>query len=171
MIAGLVVSDERRAGYDRDLFVHWIDADGDGCDTRREVLIIESLTTVTVSGRCRLSGGSWISPFDGVATNDPADLDIDHLVPLAEAWDSGAHAWTPAQRRDYANDLDLASALVAVTDNLNQQKSDRDPAEWLPPLTAYRCTYVRDWISVKKKWNLSVDSDEANALRRVLASC
>ena len=170
-LAGLTVAAERRTGYDRKLFVHWIDADGDGCTTRFEVLIVESLTPVSISGSCTLSGGSWVSPFDGVATTNPSDLDIDHLVPLAEAWDSGAHSWSASRRRAFANDLDLAAALVAVTDNLNQQKGDRDPAEWLPPRAAYRCTYVRDWIAVKKKWELSIDPAEADALRRVLATC
>ena len=170
-LAGLTVAAERRAGYDRKLFVHWIDADGDGCSTRFEVLIIESRTPVSISGSCTLSGGSWVSPFDGVATTNPSDLDIDHLVPLAEAWDSGAHSWSASRRRAFANDLDLAAALVAVTDNLNSQKGEQDPAEWLPPRAAYRCTYVRDWIAVKKKWELSIDPAEADALRRVLATC
>ena len=170
-LAGLTVAAERRAGYDRDLFDHWIDADGDGCTTRFEVLIIESRTPVSISGSCTLSGGSWVSPFDGVATTNPSDLDIDHLVPLAEAWDSGAHSWSASRRRAFANDLDLAAALVAVTDNLNSQKGEQDPAEWLPPRAAYRCTYVRDWIAVKKKWELSIDPAEADALRRVLATC
>jgi len=170
-LAGLTVAAERRAGYDRDLFDHWIDADGDGCSTRWEVLIAESRTPVSISGSCTVSGGSWVSPFDGVATTNPSDLDIDHLVPLAEAWDSGAHSWSASRRRAFANDLDLDAALIAVTDNLNQQKGDDDPAEWLPPRAAYRCTYVRNWIAVKKKWELSIDPAEADALRRVLATC
>jgi hypothetical protein len=170
-LAGLTVAAERRAGYDRDLFDHWIDADGDGCNTRWEVLITESRTPVSISGSCTVSGGSWVSPFDGVATTNPSDLDIDHLVPLAEAWDSGAHSWSASRRRAFANDLDLDAALIAVTDNLNQQKGDDDPAEWLPPRAAYRCTYARNWIAVKKKWELSIDPVEADALRRVLATC
>lgn len=170
-LAGLTVAAERRAGYDRDLFDDWIDADGDGCNTRWEVLIAESRTPVSISGSCTVSGGNWVSPFDGVATTNPSDLDIDHLVPLAEAWDSGAHSWSASRRRAFANDLDLDAALIAVTDNLNQQKGDDDPAGWLPPRAAYRCTYVRNWIAVKKKWDLSIDPAEADALRRVLATC
>lgn len=170
-LAGLVIAAENRAGYDRDLFDHWIDADGDGCNTRYEVLIAESRTPVRVGAGCTLTGGSWVSPYDGVATTLTSDLDIDHMVPLAEAWDSGANGWTAARRRAFANDLDLDSALIAVTDNLNQQKSDQDPAEWLPPRAAYRCTYVRNWVTIKRKWDLTIDRAEASALRSVLANC
>ena len=97
-ISDLTVAAENRTGYSRDLFPHWIDADGDGCNTRNEVLIAEADDPVTVGDDCTLSGGRWFSYYDHVSWTDPGRIDIDHLVPLAEAWDSGASAWT-AQRR------------------------------------------------------------------------
>jgi len=166
-----VIEEEFPTGYNRDLFPHWIDADRNGCDTRREVLIIEAVVPPVVGERCSLAGGSWYSPFDGLISEDPLDFDIDHMVPLKEAWDSGAHAWDRDRRRAFANDLDLPEALIGVSRSSNRSKSDRDPADWLPPLRSYHCQYVRDWMVVKIKWELSVDAREFSALRSVAAGC
>jgi hypothetical protein len=170
-LSGLTIAPEQPAGYDRDLFKHWIDADRDGCDTRREVLIAESVTPVTVGSGCSLTGGKWFSPYDGVETTDASTFDIDHVVALKEAWDSGANTWTADRRQAFANDLDNAFSLIAVSASSNRSKGEQDPAEWLPSRTAYKCTYVNDWIRVKKAWNLAVDQAEYNALQRVLATC
>ena len=102
-ISDLPVTDEVRTGYDRDLFRHWVDADGDGCDARSEVLIAEADDPTSVGPGCALSGGRWFSYYDRVSSTETGDVDIDHMVPLAEASDSGAHAWTPEQREAYAN--------------------------------------------------------------------
>lgn len=91
-------------------------------------------------------------------------------MPLAEAWDSGADSWTSTKRQNFANDL-TRPQLIAVTDNVNQAKSDQDPAEWMPSVTSYRCTYVRAWVQVKYYYDLSVDSAEKSALTSYLASC
>jgi hypothetical protein len=133
----LPVAPERRDGYDRDLFRLWVDADGDCQDTRDEVLAAES--RVRVRG-CDITHGRWLSYYDGVTWSDSGDVDIDHLVPLAEAWDSGARRWSPGTRERYANDLGDRRSLVAVTDNVNQSKSDQDLAEWLRSVrTAATC--------------------------------
>jgi hypothetical protein len=171
MVAGLPVAAELRTGYDRDLFNHWIDADGDGCNTRYEVLIAEATTKPTVGSGCTLSGGAWTSYYDGARWTDPADLDIDHLVPLAEAWDSGARTWNSAQRQAFANDLGDARSLAAVTDNVNQSKGDQDPAEWIPSLTGVRCRYVTEWTAVKTRWGLTVDTAEKSALTTYADAC
>jgi hypothetical protein len=168
---GLRIEAEHVGGYDRDLFRHWIDVDRDGCDTRREVLIAESITPVQVGSGCSITGGSWFSAYDGVNTVDASSFDIDHMIPLKEAWDSGAHAWTADRRQAFANDLSLADALIAVTASSNRSKSDRDPAEWMPTRTSYHCTYVVSWITVKKAWDLSVDQAEYRKLEQVLATC
>jgi hypothetical protein len=89
-------------------------------------------------------------------------------VPLKEAWDSGAHAWTSLQRERFANDLSDGRALIAVTNSVNRSKGDRDPSQWLPPRTAYVCTYISDWIAVKYQWNLSMDSSEWGRLKNLL---
>lgn len=171
LLAQLSLAPEQGEGYDRDLFRHWIDSDGDGCNTRREVLIEEAVIRPQLSGDCDLSGGEWYSIYDDVTTNDPSDFDIDHLIPLKEAWDSGAHSWSASQRRAFANDLANSQALIAVTASSNRSKSDRDPADWLPPNQSYHCQYIIDWMTVKIFWNLSVDEREFQALRRVASNC
>ncbi|GAQ57170.1 HNH endonuclease family protein [Streptomyces acidiscabies] len=167
-LSQLTVATENRTGYDRDLFPHWITISGT-CNTRETVLKRDGSGVVTDSA-CASTSGSWYSPYDGATWTAASDLDIDHLVPLAEAWDSGASAWTTAQRQTFANDL-TRPQLIAVTDNVNQAKSDQDPATWMPSVTSYRCTYVRAWVQVKYYYDLSVDSAEKSALTSYLANC
>ena len=170
LVSSLTVAAEVRTGYDRDLFPLWIDADGDGCNTRYEVLIAEATTAPTVGSSCTLTGGRWYSYYDNAYWTLPADLDIDHMVPLAEARDSGARSWTTARRQAYANDLGDPRPLVAVTDNVNQSKGDRDPAEWMPSYSGATCRYVNEWVADKTRWRLSADSAEKAALTSLAAS-
>lgn len=165
-VTKLPVAAERRRGYDRDKFRHWIDANNDCQDTRDEVLDAESVTEV--SG-CDITTGQWRSYYDGEVWTEASDVDIDHLVPLAEAWDSGARRWTAGTRTRYANDLRDPRPLVAVTDNVNQSKSDQDPAEWMPHLG--KCRYVREWVAVKIRWRLTVNRAEKQELRDRAANC
>ncbi|GAA0583967.1 HNH endonuclease [Kribbella sandramycini] len=172
LLAGLTVRAEHTTGYNRDLFPHWVDADGDSCDTREEILIAESTTSASVGAACKVLSGSWTSWYDGATWTNPSDVDIDHVVALKEAWDSGAHAWTTAKRTRYANDLDYAWSLDAITDNVNASKSDKDPAQWLPPLAATHCSYAIHWLAVKHRWQLSIDTTEKSTLTSLLAgSC
>ena len=168
---GLRIEPERDGGYDRDLFADWYDADRDGCNTRKEVLIAESLDPVTIGPKCAISGGRWFSIYDNVETTDASKFDIDHMVPLSEAWGSGAWNWNADQRKRFSNDLDQPIFLIAVTASSNRSKSDRDPAEWMPPNANYHCEYVRIWIEIKRAWDLSVDQAEHDYLARKLASC
>ncbi|MGV9990131.1 HNH endonuclease family protein [Streptomyces sp. NPDC003374] len=167
-LAQLTVASENRTGYDRDLFPHWITVSG-ACNTRETVLKRDGTNVVTDSS-CAATSGSWYSPYDGATWTAASDLDIDHLVPLAEAWDSGAGKWTTSRRQAFANDL-TRPQLIAVTDNVNQAKGDQDPATWMPSRSAYRCTYVRAWVQVKYYYGLSVDSAEKSALQGYLANC
>ncbi|WP_128428131.1 HNH endonuclease family protein [Streptomyces cyaneus] len=167
-LAQLTVATEDRTGYDRDLFPHWITQSGT-CNTR-EVVLKRDGTNVVQDSSCAATSGSWYSVYEGATWTAASDLDIDHLVPLAEAWDSGADSWTTSQRQAFANDL-TRPQLIAVTDNVNQAKGDQDPATWMPSRTAYRCTYVRAWVQVKYYYDLSVDSAEKSALTNYLASC
>ena len=171
-LEALPVQPEQRSGYDRDLFDQWIDADGDGCDTRREVLIAEAAIRPRVGASCSLSGGQWYSVYDGATeTGRGSGFDVDHLVPLAEAWDSGAYAWDRETRRRYANDLGYAHSLVAVSASSNRRKGADDPSEWLPPDRSVRCWYAESWIAVKARWELSVDEGEVRALRELVSQC
>lgn len=171
LISGLTVDEEVSDGYDRDLFKHWTDADGDGCNTRYEVLIEESLTQVTVGSGCKISGGTWVSAFDLNETTDPSTFDIDHFVPLKEAWDSGAWAWDAATREAYANDLGYEMSLIAVSASSNRSKSDRDPTSWLPTNADYWCEYITAWVQVKTRWAMSVDAAEKSKLELVAEDC
>ncbi len=170
-IGDLTVASEVRTGYSRDLFPHWIDADGDGCSTRNEVLIEEADDPVTISGTCTITSGRWFSYYDRVSWTDPADVDIDHMVPLAEAWDSGARSWTTSTRQAFANDLGDYRTLVGVTDDVNQAKGDQDPSTWKPKVTSTWCEYAEDWIEVKSHWRLSVTTAEKSALTDMLEKC
>jgi hypothetical protein len=162
LLALLRVADPSDLPYDRGRFPHWIESDG--CDTRSRVLMAESVTPVVVDDDCTITSGRWTSPYDGATWTTPRRLDIDHLVPLAEAWRSGAWAWTDDERRDYANDLEAPYALVAVTAGVNRAKAERDPAAWLPPDDNAVCRYVTDWVLVKYRWQLAVDAAERSAL-------
>ncbi len=171
LLAGLEIASEYPSGYDRDLFQHWIDADSDGCTTRREVLIIEAVSPVEISSNCELSGGQWYSSYDGVKTSDPGDFDIDHMVPLKEAWESGAFQWSSNTRKAFANDLTIPESLIAVTASSNRSKSDRDPAQWLPYEQGFLCEYTKAWLLVKTRWQLTIDSAEALALGTLVSNC
>jgi hypothetical protein len=149
-----------------------IDADRDGCNTRMKVLLDEAVQPPAVTGRCTLSGGRWYSWHDNTFIDSPRGLDIDHLVPLAEAWDSGASAWTRQRRVAYANYLDDARHLEAVSARSNRQESDQDPATWLvPDNPAERCHYLANWTAVKLQWGLTVDPAEQNTMILGAAEC
>ncbi|MFE7043556.1 HNH endonuclease family protein [Streptomyces atratus] len=162
---------EDRTGYERDSFHLWIDADHDSCDTRREVLIAEAVKAPEKGARCALTGGEWLSYYDEVTVDAATKLDIDHVVPLAEAWDSGASKWDADRREQYANDLTAERSLVAVTAKTNRSKADRDPAEWLPPADSAQCTYGSDWVATKLRWKLTADTKERAALEKVAKNC
>jgi hypothetical protein len=166
-IKNLPVRAETRAGYERSKFRLWIDANGDCQNTRAEVLIEES--KVRTTGPCTVRTGKWISYYDHTTFRDASKLDIDHLVPLAEAWDSGAKKWNSDTRKRYANDLADPRTLVAVSAHSNRSKGDRDPADWMP--TYGKCAYVRQWVAVKIRWNLNVNRSEKRALTQRGSHC
>lgn len=168
-IGDLAVASEVRTGYDRSLFAHWVDADGDGCNARAEVLISEADDAPTIGSGCSLSGGRWFSYYDRVSVSPSSGIDIDHMVPLAEAWDSGARSWSSTRRKDFANDLGDSRSLVGVTATSNRSKGDQDPAEWLPQYDV--CRYVREYVAVKIRWGLSIDSTEKSALTSRGSGC
>ena len=151
----------------------WIDADHDCQDTRAEVLISESAApvTFTTSSNCTVATGRWVDPWSGVVVTSATQVQIDHDVPLAEAWRSGAWAWTTAGRIAYANDLSYGWHLNAVTNSENTSKSDSDPARWKPPLQSTWCLYARAWTTIKAKYGLTADQAEWNALVTMARTC
>ncbi|MFJ9461621.1 HNH endonuclease family protein [Kitasatospora sp. NPDC101447] len=170
-IDALPVADENREDYERTKFRHWIDADKNGCNTRKEVILAEAVDAPEVGPGCALTGGTWFSPYDSLTVTDSAALDVDHMVPLAEAWDSGAYGWTPKEREAYANDLGDERSLIAVSARSNRSKADKDPADWMPPARNYTCTYLTNWTTVKTRWSLTVDQREADTLHQIAADC
>lgn len=171
LLNDLTVKAEHRLGYDRSKFADWQDVDGDGCDTRDEVLMREAVDLPNIGTGCRLSSGRWLSKYDGITTTDPSTFDIDHMVPLAEAWQSGAHRWTRGTRARYSNDLRYGAALIAVTARANRSKGEQEPQDWMPQRAAYRCTYLANWVAVKWRWQLKVNNAEADYLRSHLRAC
>jgi len=159
----LKVQPEYTSGYARSKFGGWIDADGDGLDTRAEVLITESTVNVTITYRT-VRTGKWLSLYDNVTWTNASDVDIDHVVALSEAWKSGAYAWSSARRLAFANDLGVSWALRAVTDNVNMSKGDRDPSSWIPSYRVAVCIYLVGWVAVKLRWGLSVDVAEKSSI-------
>ncbi|WP_439663911.1 HNH endonuclease family protein [Lentzea sp. HUAS TT2] len=168
-LAALRIAPEgKMAGYSRDRFPHWA-SQGNSCDTR-EIVLQKQGVDVKQDKDCKAVSGTWNSAYDGVVIKEAGEVDIDHTVPLAEAWRSGADKWTDDERKAFANDLG-GIQLLAVTAKSNRSKGDQDPAKWKPPIAAYGCTYAQHWISVKIAYKLTVDQAEHDALAGLLKTC
>lgn len=160
-------------------FGDWVDEDDDGQTTRQEVLAEESLIPVTWSGDGKkVISGLWYDPFTGKNFTKPlrhnssyAILQIDHIVPLKEAWQSGAQEWTKEKRIAFANDLSNKGHLIAVRGGTNGSKGYKDPSEWLPPNENFHCAYVITWANIKAKWGLTMDNNEKDKILEILSSC
>ena len=159
--------------YDRDDWSHWADEDGDCQDARQEALIAESEVAVTYtdSTNCKVKTGQWTGPYTGNTYTAPSDVDVDHMVPLKNAHDSGAWDWTAERKKQYANYLGYDNHLIAVEDNANQSKGSKGPEAWKPTLTTYYCQYATDWVVIKNEWGLSATEDEFKALQSMLDTC
>ena len=150
---------EHRGGYNRDaIFPGWLYSNGRS--TRERVLAQE-----------QRPDGTWNSAYDNTTVASAGDLDIDHLVPLAEAWESGGYAWSQATWTRFANDLGDSRSLIAVSSSTNRSKGSRDPHGWWPSRVSYRCQYAADWVAVKARWDLSADTAERHSLDTQLSSC
>jgi len=153
--------------YNRKNWRHWIDADRDGQDTRQEVLIAENLAHDSLTeyneDSSRITLGSWVCMFTGDTTTNPRDLDVDHFVPLKEAYLSGASVWSKEQKSAYANEmLSNDNHLIAVMKGANRSKGAKDPSEWLPAIN--KCWYVTQWCLIKSIWDLGMDDKEDSFL-------
>jgi hypothetical protein len=172
MLSALPVAPEYTAArYNRDAFGGWIDADRDGCNTRKEVLLSESSAPTEINGRCTVTSGEWTSTFDGKTTQVASNFDVDHMVPLKEAWISGAYQWSSLSLQQFSNDLGYEHSLIAVTASSNRKKSDNDPASWLPSDASFYCQYIGRWIGVKYRWGLTVDETEKSVLTMGVQTC
>ncbi|MFJ9853364.1 HNH endonuclease family protein [Streptomyces sp. NPDC101150] len=162
-----------KTGYARSRFGSaWADTDGNGCDTRDDILRRDLRATVFRGGDCVVVSGTLArDPYTGEAiryTRGRSKVDIDHVVALSDAWQKGAGRWPARKRIALAND---PLNLIAVDASANRRKSDGDAATWLPAYRPYRCTYVAHQVAVKKKYGLWVTGAEKDAMVRVLNSC
>ena len=157
--------------YDRNDWKHC--ADRDCQDARNEVLIAESRTSVAYRSdrKCRVAAGEWLAPYTNTIVTDPGRLDVDHMVPLGNAHDSGAWQWSANQRERYANYLEDPQHLIAVTAGANRSKGARGPDQWKPEDRTYWCQYATDWITIKSTWELTVTQQEHTALVQMLNTC
>jgi len=175
VLAGLPVKGRAaRTGYDRDQFGQaWLDTNRNGCDTRNDILArdLTNLEITPGTNGCRVEAGILADPYTGtlihfVRGNDT--VDIDHVVALSNAWQTGAFAWDVRKRAAFAND---PLNLLAVDSSSNRQKGDADTATWLPPNKSYRCAYAARQVSVKAKYRLWVTGPERDAMARILTQC
>jgi hypothetical protein len=173
-LSGVPIQPENSIRYHRAHWMpggSWTDSDGDCQDGRQEILISQSQTKpVLTADSCSVVSGQWVDPYTGETTTNPADVEIDHLVALKEAHDSGGASWPPAKKQSFAQDVTSGNLFVVMT-TTNRSKGDRDPGEWLPANKARACWYVKQWSEVKRRWGLSMDETEAASVRRLLASC
>jgi len=166
-----------KTGYARAQFGQtWADVNRNGCDTRNDILQrdLTNLSFRAGTRDCVVESGKLIDPYSGITINfikgvkSSMEVQIDHVVALSNAWQTGAFKLTIEKRTQFANDPDN---LLAVQGRLNSQKGDGDAATWLPPLKSYRCTYVAKQIAVKAKYGLWVTAPEKAAMKSILAKC
>ncbi|MGW5161024.1 HNH endonuclease family protein [Nonomuraea wenchangensis] len=166
-----------RTGFDRDKFgPSWADVDRNGCDTRNDILKrdLEDETFKSGTHDCIVLTGTLKDPYSGKTIKFKRGQDtstavqIDHLIPLSDAWQKGAQQWSATKRKEFAND---PLNLQATDGPLNGQKSDSDAATWLPPLKSYRCTYIARQIDVKAKYDVWVTAAEKSAMEGILDDC
>ena len=152
--------------YNREDWGNWIDEDGDGLNTRHEVLAEESLIKPVISNN-KVVSGKWFDKYTGKYFTNPSDLDIDHLVPLKNAYISGASNWSKKKKSRYYNYLKYDNHLIAVSKSANRNKSDKSPVDWLPPNEEYQCEYVREWFKIKTAWGLTIEDGFDEVSNRV----
>jgi hypothetical protein len=163
-----VKADGSMTGYSRDKFPTWITIEGT-CDTREEVLKRDGVG-ITVGTNCQPTAGHWVSPYNGTTITVSSKVQIDHIVPLGDAWRTGASSWTTARRQAFANDLSDPQ-LLAVDASDNESKGDRSPDQWKPPSQSFWCTYAKMYTHTKSVFGLSVTSAEQGALADMLGTC
>jgi hypothetical protein len=158
--------------YDRDGYPNWIDVDHDCQNTRAEVLIRDNTGQIKFRNgdTCLVDSGQWLDPYTGNTLLAASDIQIDHFVPLSEAHKSGAWAWSPEKKKEFANYLGTQSHLLPVTGSINGSKGDRDPSKWLPPDSTYWNTYLKNWAAEKIAWDLKADKTERDFLKSHLPS-
>lgn len=164
--------------YDRSDWKHWVDVDTEGhpawkkdCQDARQETLIEASEVVPsfkTDRRCMVVLGQWTDPYTGTVIEEASKVDIDHVVALRDAWDSGGAAWSADRKAQFANDPDN---LLAVSASANRSKGSRGPSEWLPPKADYRCEYIRKWVGVMSKYDLAITPCEHDQIDYLIKIC
>ena len=159
--------------YNRGDWKHWTDDDKDCKNTRHETLVDESQKGVTfkTSENCQVATGEWVDPYTATTSTEASKLDVDHMVPLKNAHDSGGWKWDKKKKSMYANDMRYDDHLIAVTARANRQKGSKGPDEWKPENQDYWCEYALDWIQIKVDWELTVTNREFSSLEEMVNIC
>lgn len=153
--------------YNRKDWSHWIDEDRDCQNTRAEILLRDNIGTVKFKRNkpCNVTWGQWVCPYTGKTFYKASDVDIDHIVPLKHAHNTGGASWSREKRRQFANDPEN---LLVTEDNINQEKGYKGPVMWKPPLKSYWKTYAQKWLHIKKKYGLYISDREMSQLNKML---
>ena len=171
MLARLATAPEHPRGYSELPRPRWTDLDGDRCSTKTEVLLRDARKAPDVGSGCELTGGVWIGRYDGLRHRGVVGLAVERMIPLAEAWQSGARRWSAAKRRVFANDLGYRPSLVVLSTTMRSERGDQEPQDWVPDGSPRRCRYLARWVAVKFRWGLAVDPTERDVLTNALADC
>lgn len=160
------ISQDNGSSYNREDWPHWIDIDNDCQDTRAEILIRDNIGTIKYKRNkpCNVSWGKWICPYTGKVFEKASDMDIDHIVPLSHAHQTGGSTWSREKRREFAND---PMNLIATEDNINQEKGDKAPDQWHPPRKEFWHEYAKRWRVIKQKYGLTISNSEERALKEM----
>jgi len=166
----VVAPDAELAVYDRSEWKHWVDEDKDCQDARQEALIAttEVEPTYKTERRCKVVIGQWTDPYTGTVITEASKVDVDHVVALQDAHESGGFVWDRNSKSQFAND---PANLLPVSASANRSKGSRGPDEWLPPLEGYRCEYIRKWVAIKATWDLASSDCEAARIEYMLKMC
>ena len=163
--------DEHYGAYNRSNWSHWSDDDGNCINVRHEVLISESIEEVVMDGNCKVKSGEWYDPYINDKFTESKDLDVDHMVPLSEARNSGGYTWDKETKKKYANDMSYENHLIAVSSSANRSKGASTPDKWKPANEDFWCEYAEAWVVIKFTWGLTITMDEAVALKIMSEGC
>lgn len=172
----LNIQAESESNYDRNdykyNFFGWEDDDNNCLNTRHEILKSKSLEPPVLSSNgCTVLMGLWHDPYTNRMIENPKEVDIDHIVPLKEAHQSGAHAWDKTLKVEFTNDFYKSRNLIPVWNSINRSKGPLEPHQWLPPNSDFHCEYINRWVYTKWTWGLSMDNNECHFTQDIIKKC
>jgi hypothetical protein len=169
LVFSCTMAPAKNTRYSRKSWIHWSDKDENCLDTRHEILKSRTLVPVVMNKKgCKVQAGKWEDFYYPEVHTLAKKVDIDHLVPLKNAHDSGGQHWTSAQKEAFANDPDN---LVITLRSYNRIKGAKGPHEWLPVHKPYACRFIKKWVEIKQKYALSLSSQEAASIERLRPEC